>query len=1123
MPSDLKEVGRRIPQKGANARVSGKSIYTQDIVLPGMLFAAVLRSPHAHARIISIDTSLARARNGVCGIITAHDFGNRRYVQLGGRYSDRHPLATGSVRFWGEEVVAVAAETLAIARAALALVEVEYEPLPAALTPEAALAPDAPQIHESRLTPGGKNLAVRFSCDYGDVEAGLAKAAFVLEDEFQHGIVAPCCMETNGTVASYDNTTGHLTLWTATQAPFFIRKEVAHVVDLPAERVHLRSVEVGGGFGGKSKICEQEALAAMLSIKTGRPVKLTLDRHEEFVSGKTDHAKRIRIRTGIGEDGSIVYRATSVQIDNGAYTAYAPTYVGASRQRTTCLYRVGSAHYDCELVYTNKVPGGQYRGMGAPQTIWAIESQIEEAARRLGRDPLAYRIEIANQSGDVTPLGWKITSCGLTQCLQEVGRRIGWTEKRAKRTPYRGVGVAAMIHPSGGVIYQEGNYSNTRVALEAPGVFVVHTQTADAGTWQNTTLAQIAAEALGFPSELVVVSHMDTDNAPADLGSAASRVTFVTGNATKKAALALRERIATALALKWNCAPHDIIVSDGEVRLSSEPERKLNLSGLVELLGPLSEEAKYSTPGEMPDAATGYGNYAATYVFGAQAAEVEVDPSTGQVRILKMVVAQDVGRALNPIAVEGQITGGVLQGIGIALQEELIFEEGRPVNASFLDYKVPRVGDAVPIEIALIETIDAEGPFGAKAAAEPTINATVAAIANAVADALGFTIKELPLTPHRVLTQLVERQKQKLSLKPWKRAMNAEIAAVRGLYPPIVFPALRKGGTKLARLPKRNVTPELVAPTNLSALIEELAQPGRRARVMAGGTDLLVGMKQGIYDPEVLVDLTRVEELRGIKLDGDTLTIGAATSLAALAEDTRVARQFPALVSCLQQIATPQVRRAATVAGDLCQEKRCWFFRSAFPCYKLGGATCPCFAVMGDNRYHSILGARRCAAPCPADLAPMFVALDARVIAVGPRGTRVIPMEDLYLWSGLTCLTRGEIVQSIEIPLVAGALQSFEKFAVRAGDFAEASVAVRTIARDGKLEHIRVALGAVAPMPMRAKACETRLLKAIRPNAADIREAAEAVLEGALPLKDNVHKTHLLVNLAERALHEALQ
>ncbi|MCW5679970.1 MAG: molybdopterin-dependent oxidoreductase [Xanthobacteraceae bacterium] len=1123
--SGLREVGKRHHQAGIEMRVRGSSVYTHDVALPGMLFGAILRSPHPHAKILSVDTSAARKLLGVHAVITSEDFKDRRYYQLGGSYSDRRPLAKEKVRFWGEEVAAVAAETLAIAEQACSLIAVEYQVLAPTFTPDDALGAQALEIHGRENAPAGKNLAIRFSANYGNVAEALSKASFVLEDEFQHGIVAPACMETNGTVADFNSAEGKLDLWTATQAPYFIRKEVAHVVGLDEKNVRIRAVEVGGGFGGKSKICEQEALAAMLSIKAKRPVKITLNRHEEFISGKTDHAKRIKIKTAVAEDGRILNRHVSVQIDNGAYTAYAPTYVGASRQRTTCLYRVDTAHYDCDLVYTNKVPGGQYRGMGAPHTIWAIESHMDEIALRLNRDPLEYRIAQANQSGDVTPLKWRITTCGLTECLQEAGRIIGWDEKREASTAMRGVGIASMIHPSGGVIYQEGNFSNSRIELTADGRLIVHTQTADTGTWQNTTLAQIAAEALGVSTKDVSVSHMDTDEAPADLGSAASRVTFVTGNATLIAAENLKAKIIAGLSRQWNCGVPDIALEGGIARQTNEPDRAADLREIARIVGRLDAEGYFSTPGERPDPKTGEGNYAATYVFGAQAAEVEVDRNTGRISVLRMAVAQDVGRALNPTAVEGQIYGGVLQGIGMALQEEMVFEEGRPVNASFLDYAVPRIGSTPQIDISLVETNDPLGPYGAKAGAEPTINATIAAIANAVFHATGIRFKELPMSPDRVLAALEKKDGKKPALKPWKRPYNAEVATVRAMYPDVVFPALRKVGTKFARVPQKSKRPRILVPNDTSELLDLLSNSEVKTRIVAGGTDIFVGLRQGIYDPDQLIDVSHLSEMQGISLlqsETSTLRIGAATSLDKIANNTLAAKHFPSLVTCINLIATPQIRRVATIAGDLCQEKRCWFFRSALPCYKLGGPTCPCFAVLGDNRHHSINGAKRCAAPNPSDLAPLLSSLNARAKLIGAAGVRYIPVEDLYLWSGLTKVGRGEVVEAIEIPLISNTTASFEKFGLRQGDFAEASVAVQAQWSSSIVRSLRIFAGAVSPLPLRAEKAEA-LLIGTKLEENIVAQAAATIVEGSLPLHDNHYKVPLLINLTKQALLAAKQ
>lgn len=1119
--SVLSVVGQRVPMLEGVDRVTGTAVYTSDIGLPGMLHGAVFRSPHPHARIVSIDTSRAARIPGVQAVVTAADTPRIRYVHLGAKYSDRYPLAVDRVRFVGEEVAAVAATTPEAARQALEQIAVRWEPLDPVFTPEAAMAAGAPPIHDGSLTTAGRNIAQHFAADYGAVDEAFSQAAAVFEDDYAHGAVAPVCMETNGTVASFDLSTGELTLWTATQAPFFVRKEVAHVLGLPRERVHIKPVHVGGGFGGKSKACEQEAIAALLAMKTGRPVRLVLSRHEEFASGKTDHAKAIRLRTAVAADGRILGRSASVVVDNGAYTAFGPVYVAAARQRTACLYRVDSAHYDARLVYTNKVPGGQYRGMGAPQMIWAIESQLDRIAAHLGRDPLEYRVALANRPGDVTPLGWKITSCALAECLEEVGRRIGWAGKRRHPRPNCGIGVAAMIHPSGGVYYEEGNYANVALEVEPDGRVLVATMTADTGTWQNTMLAQLVAETLEMPVDQITVLHMDTSRAPEDLGSAASRVTFVTGNAAVRAARALADEAVRHTAKQWERAPDDVEFAGGRLR-ERGGGRGATLGQVAAWAGGLRAEGYYQVPTRRPDPATGYGNYAAAYVFGAQAAEVEIDPATGKVHVLRVVAAQDVGRAINPTAIEGQIHGGILQGIGMALQEALVSDRGVPVNGSILQYKVPRATDAPAIELALLPSDEREGPYGAKAAGEPSINATVAAIANAVTHATGITFRELPLTPDRVLAALAERDGRRLALKPYLRPRNVEVAAIRRLYPSLVFPVLRKVTAALPAPPRQSDQAVVVA-RRLGQALGALAAHGPRAKVLAGGTDVLVGIRQGIYAPEVLIDVTRVDELRRLGVGEDLCILGAGVTLAEVASAPAIARAHPSLVEGIQRLATPQVRNVATVGGDLCQQKRCWFFRSALPCYKLRGVSAPCYAVVGDNRHHAIQGAGRCAAPCPADLAPILVALDARAHVASVRGERRLPMEAFYRWSGEPDLSPAELLVAVEIPHAASpATEAFEKFTQREGDFAEASVAVRIWWQGRRPADVRIAVGAVSPFPARAERAERAVL-ASDLSAGALRRAAETVVHGSLPLSANAWKTHLLVNLTERALCRAVE
>ena len=415
-----------------------------------MLYGAILRSPHPHAIIRSVDVSNALAMPDVVAAISGQDFPEKKYVNAGPNFADRYPMARDKVRFTGEEVAAVAATSIAAAQAALAAIDVTYEALPAAFDAETAMAPGAPVIHEKPDLP--RNIAQQSVADFGGIEAAFEKADHVFEATFEHGIVAPICLETNGVLAAFDSARGSLQLWAPTQAPFFVRKEIAHVLDLPIEDVHVRAVVIGGGFGGKSQSPEPIAIAAMLSMKAGKPVKILLNRQEEFLSGKSDHAKKMRVKSAVAADGTILGRYTDFWVDNGAYTHMGPAYISAVRQRTCNLYRVGAAGFDGKLVHTNKVSGGSYRGMGSPQIIWAIETQIDEIAEKLGKDKLEYRIEIANRPGDTTPMGWEIGTCALAECLAEAGKRIGWAEKKDNMPANRGIGFASMINPSVGVL-----------------------------------------------------------------------------------------------------------------------------------------------------------------------------------------------------------------------------------------------------------------------------------------------------------------------------------------------------------------------------------------------------------------------------------------------------------------------------------------------------------------------------------------------------------------------------------------------------------------------------------------------------------------------------------------------
>lgn len=605
-PLSSRHIGKVFaPPKEAWDKVTGRAIYTHDFELPDMLWGAILRSPHAHARIVSIDISRAAAMPGVHTVITATDAPDR-YVHLGPRYADRFPLARERVRFIGEEVAAVAAATREQAEAAAAAIDVTYEVLDAVFEVEHALRANAPVIHQRDALP--PNVAQHTFAQWGEAGPDATQVAHTVEGTFSHGVVVPVCMETNAVVASYDAMSERLDVWTGTQSPYFARKEMAHILGLKTSQVRVHAIEIGGGFGGKSQAPEPVGIAALLSRRAARPVKIVLTRREEFLGGKTDHAKSMTLTTAVDTDGRILARRNHYTVDNGAFTHMGPAYVSAVRQRTSNLYRVGAVDFDGRLVYTNKVPGGSYRGMGAPQAIWALETQVDELAELLGKDPLDYRIELANQPGDTTPQGFEISTCGLVECLREAGRRIGWAEKRQKATPWRGVGLAAMINPSVGILYAEGNFANVRLDLRADGRFLLATQNADCGTWQNTTLAQFVAQTLDIDVSAIDVVHMDTDEAPDDLGSAASRVTFMAGAAAIDACHVLMAQVREHLGSGIDAAAI-AFVGDGvqlPARADGAPPRHLTWAEVAKATGPLEVNGhhKLTQPYPTPRPAT---------------------------------------------------------------------------------------------------------------------------------------------------------------------------------------------------------------------------------------------------------------------------------------------------------------------------------------------------------------------------------------------------------------------------------------------------------------------------------------------------------------------------------------
>lgn len=756
---ELTVVGKPIPIVDGIPKTVGQAKFVEDIRLPGMLCARILRSPHAHARIAHIDTSRARQVRGVKSIVTAADTPGIKYIILGPPYEDRLPLAADKVRFIGEEVGAVAAVDEDAASEALELIRIEYEELPAVFDPEEAMRPGAPSVHDVE-----KNVAARSLRHFGDVERGFLESDHIFEDRFSAPAQAHCSLETQGTLASFD-AGGNLSVWTTTQSSYYVRKEVAHVLGLSASKVRVREVYTAGSFGSRSKICTTESICALLALKAERPVRLILSREEEFTVTRVSHPTVVYLKTGVTKNGQITARHIRVIVDNGAYNNTGPSITSASGLVLASLYRVPNVKYEGLTVYTNKQPGGSFRGYGSPQVVFAMESQMDMIAERLGIDGVELRLRHANQPGETTTSGWKITSCGLSECISTAASHAQWDEIKADRTSDRGVGIASVVHPSGARIHADGDYSSAIVRVDTDGTVTLYSGFVDSGQWSKTTMIQVAAEELGARFEDIRIVSMDTELTPVDLGSYASRTAFITGNAVRLAAGDARRQLIEAAADVLEANPRDLVAANGRIFVAGNPERHLGFGEAILASSQITGQSvfgkgHYDPPTGELDRKTGYGNFSAAYSFGAQAVEVEVDKGKGQVRVLKCVAAFDVGHPLNPLAVEGQIEGAIAQGLGFALSESQVYDRGRAMVSSFADYRAPRATDLPEIEVILVETDDPMGPFGAKSVGESGMVPTAAAVANAVYDAIGVRIKDLPITPEKVLAALREKSNQ---------------------------------------------------------------------------------------------------------------------------------------------------------------------------------------------------------------------------------------------------------------------------------------------------------------------------------------------------------------------------
>lgn len=749
-----------VSQKFVNAKekVTGKAQYLDDMQFPNLLHGKILRSPHAHARIISIDTSKAEALLGVKAVITAKDCPDNKF---GLEIPDVTMLAIDKVRYVGDEVAAVAAETIEIAEQAIKLIDVEYELLPVVDDVIKAMEKDSPLVHEEN----GSNIAKEYHLTRGDVEADFATCDYVFEDEFSTHRVSGLYLEPFGATAKWDNY-GRVTIWTGLQAMFQGRNEIAKALGIDESRVNLKSPMVGGGFGAKIWIRNFHPIVAVLAEITNRPVKIVLTREEEMLTTRPRVAPKIKIKLGMMKDGTLVCKQSEMIGDNGAYSWAATKILLNMAMRTDCLYRFKSSKTDAYLVYTNLIPTSGFRGYGNSQAHFALESFVDICARKIGLEPEAVRLKNAIRQGDKTLHGWNIRSCGLSECIEAAYRLIEkdrLPKEEDNGRIKRGIGVAGMTHVSGNRGGTNFDGSAAMIRIHEDGKVFVFSGETDLGQGSNTVFAQIAAETLGVPIEDITIMPIETDTSPFALGTYSSRVTTVGGKAVLLAAKEVKGQVVKLAAEHLGKSEDDIKIENGKISSILEPSKSLTLRELSKLAirsnkaVPFTAYITYDPPTEGTDKDF-YGDYSSAYTYGAHGVEVEVDTETGKVKVLRIVAAHDVGNSINPNGITGQINGGIAQGIGWTLYEDMIFKDGIPQVRGLKDYMLMTTKDMPKIEEVIIETNDPIGPYGAKGIGEPTVIPPAPAIANAIEDATGVRIKDLPITPEKMYWAIQEKK-----------------------------------------------------------------------------------------------------------------------------------------------------------------------------------------------------------------------------------------------------------------------------------------------------------------------------------------------------------------------------
>ena len=824
--TDFSIIGKPIAMVDAAGKTTGSGKYADDLFAPGMLIGKILHSPYPHARIKRIDTTRAEQLDGVVCVATGKDAPNPYGILPVGH--DEHALATDKVRYVGDNVACVAAIDEATAEKALELIDVEYELLPAYFDPEESMKAETDLIHDNKP----HNLEKDYHHVFGDPDKGFAEADQVAEARFIANEVTHAAMEPHCTLASFEidpqtGNPGRLIVQSSTQVPYYLQHKLSLVLEMPMSQIRVIKPLVGGGFGGKSEVIPLEIIAAVAARKAKAPVKITYTREEVFWAHRGRPRTIVDLKTGVKKDGRITAVKAKVIQDGGGYCSYGVVTILYSGALLGALYDIPNIQYDGYRVLTNKPVCGAMRGHGTVNVRFAFESQLDELASAIGMDPAEIRRCNLLQPPCITVNGLRVQSYGLPECIDQVVDRSGWQQRKGKLPKGRGLGVACSHYVSGAansIIRSDMPHSTVNIKIDRDGGVVVYTGASDIGQGSDTMVAQIAAETLGCSLSRVKVVAADTDLTPIDIGSYSSRVTFMNGNATLRAAEDVKKQIASAAARKMNCTAEELVFrndsvsrknghqqesrGDGRPRKpalsgvegsgeaeprssSSQPSVSGHVEGQI-LRGSLQQKRKDEGPKDsltfeeavvaaidFHGALSGTGSYAPpiearggkhkgagvgpspAYSYSAQVAEVSVDEETGEVTVHKVWASHDCGRALNPVSVEGQIIGSVWMGMGQALTEEMVWKDGMLMNPGLLEYRSPSSVESPEIEPIIVESIDPEGPFGAKECSEGSLAATIPAISNAIYDAVGIRLHESPFTPERVLAALRAKKNAK--------------------------------------------------------------------------------------------------------------------------------------------------------------------------------------------------------------------------------------------------------------------------------------------------------------------------------------------------------------------------